>query len=222
MSTDSLSHTTRIGSRVADGVHRLIEVMDRLRSPGGCPWDAEQTHESLAKHGIEEVYELVDAIEGGDREALRDELGDVLLQVVFHARIAEEHTTDPFDFDEIAGLLADKLITRHPHVFGDATAQDAGEVHEQWERRKAEARGAASVLDGIPGSLPALARAQKVLARARRSGIEVHDPAGVGVGKSLLEMVARAEAEGRDAEGELRLAVQGFEEAFREAEASQG
>ena len=209
-----------IGSQVADGLHRLIEVMDRLRSPGGCPWDAEQTHESLAKHGIEEVYELVDAIEIGDRSGLREELGDVLLQVVFHARVAEEHPSDPFDLDEIADLVADKLIERHPHVFGDTTARDAREVHETWERVKAESRGEASMLDGIPRDLPALARAQKVLARARRSGIEVHDSAGVGVGKSLLEIVARAEAEGRDAEGELRAAIREYEEAFREAEAS--
>ncbi len=217
---DSLPWTARIGSLVADGLHRLVEVMDRLRSPGGCPWDAEQTHESLAKHGIEEVYELVDAIEGGDRRGLREELGDVLLQVVFHARVAEEHPSDPFDLDEVAGLIADKLIARHPHVFGDATARDAREVHEQWERLKVESRDTASVLDGIPGDLPALARAQKVLARARRSGIEVHDPAGVGVGKSLMEVVARAEADGRDAEGELRAAIRAYEEAFREAEAS--
>jgi XTP/dITP diphosphohydrolase len=205
---------------VADGLHRLIEAMDRLRSPGGCPWDAEQTHVSLAKHGIEEVYELVDAIEGGDRTGLREELGDVLLQVVFHARVAEEHPSDPFDLDEVAGLVADKLIERHPHVFGDAGAADAREVHELWERRKAELRATGSVLDGIPGELPALARAQKVLARARQSGFEVLDPAGVGVGKSLLEVVARAEAEGRNAEGELRAALREYEAAFREIEAS--
>jgi XTP/dITP diphosphohydrolase len=205
---------------VADGLQRLIEVMDRLRSPGGCPWDAEQTHESLAKHGIEETYELVDAIEAGDRQGLREELGDVLLQVVFHARVAEEHASDPFDLDEIAGIAADKLIERHPHVFGDISAADAQEVHETWERVKAESRGSASLLDGIPKDLPALARAQKVLTRARRAGIEVHDPAGVGIGTSLLGIVARAEAEGRDAEGELRAALRGYEQAFREAESS--
>lgn len=202
-----------------DGIQRLVEVMDRLRSPDGCPWDREQTHESLIRHAIEEVYELADAIEFGTREDLREELGDVLLQVVFHARIAEEHPSDPFDLNEIAGCVADKLVERHPHVFGDAVVADAKDVHEIWERVKEESRTTGSVLDGIPRDLPALARAQKVLERARRAGIEFYDPAGRGVGKSLLEAVARAEAEGRDAEAELRAATRGLEEAVRLAEA---
>ena len=192
--------------------------MDRLRSPGGCPWDGEQTHGSLAKHGIEEMYELVDAIEADDRTGLREELGDVLLQVVFHARVAEEHPTDPFDLDTVAGLVADKLIERHPHVFGDAEAPRRRDAHMAWERMKAQSRNTASVLDGIPKDLPALARAQKTLARTNRSGLDVRDPAGVGIGPSLLRIVARAEAEGRDAEGELRAAVRRYEAAVREAE----
>ncbi len=193
--------------------------MDRLRSPGGCPWDAEQTHESLVRHAVEEVYELADAIEAGTRSELREELGDVLLQVVFHSRIAEEHPTEPFGLDDVAGQVADKLVERHPHVFGDEVAADAREVHDTWERVKAESRQTGSILDGIPRDLPALARAQKALERARGAGIKYHDPAGSGVGKSLLEIVARAEAEGRDAEGELRAATRGLEEAIREAEA---
>lgn len=193
--------------------------MDRLRSPGGCPWDAEQTHESLVPHAIEESYELVDAIECGTRADLREELGDVLLQVVFHARVAEEHPTDPFDLDEVAGLVADKLVERHPHVFGNATVSSADEVHAHWERVKAESKARDSVLDGIPHALPALARAQKVLSRARRAGLEARDPAGVGVGRVLLEAVARAEAEGVDAEGELRAATRALEAAIREVEA---
>jgi XTP/dITP diphosphohydrolase len=203
---------------VADGFDHLVEVMDRLRSPGGCPWDADQTHQSLAPHAIEETYELVDAIETGTRADLREELGDVLLQVVFHARLAEEHPTDPFGIDEVARLVAEKLIERHPHVFGDTSVTNVAEVHETWERTKAASKSRASVLDGIPVALPALARAQKVLSRARRSGIEYHDPAGVGVGKALLEIVARAEVEGLDAEGALRGAVAALEVAIRESE----
>jgi XTP/dITP diphosphohydrolase len=204
---------------VADGLQRLIEVMDRLRSPGGCPWDAEQTHESLARHAIEETYELVEAIECGTRADLREELGDVLLQVVFHARIAQEHPTDAFDLDEVAGLVADKLVERHPHVFGDTTVSGVDEVHEYWERIKAESKARGSILDGIPTALPALARAQKVLSRVHRAGLDVQGPAGVGVGKALLDAVARAEAEGVDAEGELRAATRAIEDAIREAEA---
>lgn len=201
-----------------DGIRRLIEAMDRLRSPGGCPWDGEQTHESLVKHALEEAYELADAVETGSRRDLREELGDVLLQVVFHARIAQDHPSDPFDFDEVAGLVADKLVERHPHVFGDGVAGDSGEVHEAWERAKAESRATGSVLDGMPRDLPALARAQKVLQRARRADLEYQEPAGCGVGRRLLEVVARAEAEGRDAEGELRAVTRRLEESIREAE----
>ncbi len=201
-----------------DGLTRLIEVMDRLRSPGGCPWDAEQTHASLARHAIEEVFELVEAVETGTREDLREELGDVLLQVVFHARIAEEHPTDPFGIDDVASSLVDKLVERHPHVFADTTVENSGEVHERWERIKAASKNRDSVLDGIPTALPALQRAQKVLARATRSGLAYRAEAGVGVGPSLLEIVARAEAEGVDAEGALRDATRSLESAVREAE----
>jgi XTP/dITP diphosphohydrolase len=193
--------------------------MDRLRSPGGCPWDAEQTHESLARHAIEEAHELVEAIESGTRADLREELGDVLLQVVFHARVAQEHPTDPFDLDEVAGVVADKLIERHPHVFGDVAVSSANEVHENWERIKAESKARGSILDGIPTALPSLARAQKVLSRAHRAGLDARGPAGVGVGKALLDVVARAEAEGLDAEGELRAATRALEVAIREVEA---
>ena len=135
--------------------------MDRLRSPGGRPWDAEQTHASLGRHAIEEVDELAEAIEGGTREDLREELGDVLLQVLFHARIAQEHPTHPFGIEEVASALSDKLVERHPHVFGDVEVSGAHEVHANWERIKDESKARASVLDGIPEALPALQRAQK-------------------------------------------------------------
>lgn len=204
---------------MGDEFARLIEVMDRLRSPGGCPWDAEQTHESLARHAIEEAHELAEAIEGGTREDLREELGDVLLQVVFHARIAQEHPTAPFGIDEVAATLTEKLVARHPHVFGDVSVSGADEVHANWERIKGEAKNRASVLDGIPAALPALQRAQKVLSRAERAGIPYRAEAGIGIGAFLLGIVARAEAEGVDAEGALRDSVRSLERAVREAEA---
>jgi len=203
---------------VADAFARLVEVMDRLRSPDGCPWDAEQTHLSLARHAIEEAYELAEAIEAGTREDLREELGDVLLQVVFHARIAQEDPTDPFGIDDVASDLVDKLVERHPHVFADTAVSGPEEVHANWERIKSEKKGRESVLDGIPAALPALQRAQKVLSRAQRSGLPFRAEAGVGVGHALLDVVARAQAEGVDAEGALREATRDFERAVREAE----
>ena len=193
--------------------------MDRLRSPGGCPWDAEQTHESLVRHAIEEVYELADAIATGSREDLREELGDVLLQVIFHARIAQEHPTDPFGIDDVAAALTDKLVARHPHVFGDVAVSGSDEVHANWERIKGETKNRDSILEGVPSALPALQRAQKILARADREGLRVRAEAGVDVGTSLLALVARAEAEGVDAEGALRDATRSLERAVREAEA---
>ncbi len=202
-----------------DALSHLIEVMDRLRSPGGCPWDAEQTHESLVRHAIEEVYELADAIDRGNREDLREELGDVLLQVIFHARIAQDHPTDPFGIDEVATALADKLIERHPHVFGDVAVSGPDEVHANWERIKGETKNRGSILEGVPSALPALQRAQKILSRAEREGLQFRAEAGVDIGTALLALVARAEAEGVDAEGALRDATRSLERAVRDAEA---
>ncbi len=193
--------------------------MDTLRSPGGCPWDAEQTHESLVRYALEEVYELADAVETGDRAELREELGDVLLQVVFHARVAQDHPDDPFTIDDVANACADKLVERHPHVFGDAEPEDMAALHAQWDKIKAESKSRESILEGIPVSQPALARAQQVLSRAQRAGLAYQDGAGVGIGKQLLELVARAQAEGVNAEGELRAAVRSLEDAVRQAEA---
>ncbi|MFW7414487.1 nucleoside triphosphate pyrophosphohydrolase [Demequina sp. SO4-18] len=202
------------------GLARLVEVMDRLRSPGGCPWDAEQTHESLAPYALEEVHELLEAIETGTRADLREELGDVLLQVVFHARVAAEHAEDPFDIDDVATSVADKLVERHPHVFADADAATAEQVSANWERIKKATKGRDSVMDGIPASQPALARAQKVISRASRAQLDVRDPAGVGIGPQLLAIVARAQAEGVDAEAALRQATRDYETAAREAESA--
>ncbi|MEI9908009.1 MAG: MazG family protein [Actinomycetota bacterium] len=114
----------------------LVAVMDRLRSPGGCVWDAEQTHESLLKYLLEESYEYIEAVETSDREAMREELGDVLLQVYFHARMAEEHPTEPFSIEDVAKSVAEKLVRRHPHVFGDAVVSSSDEVLENWEALK--------------------------------------------------------------------------------------
>lgn len=201
------------------GIARLVDIMDRLRSPGGCPWDAEQTHESLAKHALEETYELIEAIEEGTRADLREELGDVLLQVVFHARVATEHPDDPFDIDDVAHTVADKLIERHPHVFDDSgETLSAQDTHARWENIKKATQGRQSVMDGIPLAQPALARAQKVITRASRAGLKVADPAGVGIGEQLLEVVARAQAEGVDAESALRQATRDYEQAARQAE----
>ena len=116
---------------MASELLRLLEVMDRLRSPGGCPWDAEQTHQSLIKYLLEESYEFVDAVDADDRSAMREELGDVLLQVYFHSRIAQDHPSDPFSIDDVAAGIADKLIRRHPHVFGDVQAETSDEVRSE-------------------------------------------------------------------------------------------
>ncbi|WP_309232718.1 MazG family protein, partial [Actinotalea sp. JY-7885] len=151
------------------GLADLVAVMDRLRSPGGCPWDAEQTHRSLTRYAVEEVHELVEAIETDDRAALREELGDVLLQVVFHARIASEHPSEPFDVDDVAAGVAAKLRRRHPHVFAGTVVRDAAEVSSRWDEIKRAEKGRTSALDGVPAALPALARAQAVLSRAGRS-----------------------------------------------------
>jgi MazG family protein len=147
----------------------LVRVMARLRAPGGCPWDAEQTHHTLGRHLLEETYETLDAIDRGDDAGLREELGDVLLQVVFHAQIASDE--GGWDIDDVAQGIVDKLIRRHPHVFADARVSGADEVLVNWERIKAEERGERPpVDDAIPGALPALARAAKVQRRAAGFG----------------------------------------------------
>ncbi|HEY3436045.1 MAG TPA: MazG family protein [Actinotalea sp.] len=212
----------------------LVAVMDRLRSPGGCPWDAEQTHASLVPFAIEEVYEVAEAVETGDREGLREELGDLLLQVVFHARIAEEHPTEPFTLGDVAAGTAEKLRRRHPHVFADATVRDAEHQTRRWDEIKKAEKDRSSALDGIPAALPALARAQAVLARGRRASLDVGSataPDGsvvasaggapadeVAVGQELLEVVRRAELAGVDADAALRRAVRELEERVRTSE----
>ncbi len=150
---------------------QAVAVMDRLRSPGGCPWDAAQTHRSLAQYLLEETYETLEAIETGDSALLREELGDLLLQVLFHARLGEElPEAERFGIDEVAGDLVAKLVHRHPHVFADVSVDSADEVNENWERLKAAEKGRTSSVDGVPMGQPALALAAKLVSRANRAG----------------------------------------------------
>ncbi|MEU2622599.1 nucleoside triphosphate pyrophosphohydrolase [Streptomyces sp. NPDC007157] len=200
------------GARLLD----LVQVMDRIRAE--CPWSSRKTHEGLAKYAIEEAYELVEAIETGDRDELREELGDVLLQVIFHARIAEEDPDAPFSVDDVAGGIVAKLIHRHPHVFGDETASTPEEVKEHWLRTKAIEKRRESVTDGIPLAQPGLALASKLASRVRTAGLEVPLPQAQGIGYELLALAVRAEAEGTDPEAALRAAARAYRDAVRVAE----
>ncbi len=195
------------GGRLLD----VVATMDRLRSPGGCPWDAEQTHESLAPYLVEEAHEVLGAIEGGDRAHLAEELGDVLLQVVFHARVAEEAAEGAFDIDTVAGLLVDKLVRRHPHVFADGDASTPAEVEQAWERIKAQEKGAgtdggggyaADLLHGIPVGLPGELAAEKVLARVRRRELSPSPEAVVRLERARAAL-ASAEVDVRAALADL-------------------
>lgn len=155
---------------------RLVEVMDRLRSPGGCPWDGEQTHQSLIKYLLEESYEFVDSVDENDRNAMREELGDILLQVYFHSRIAEEDKTDPFNIEDVARGITEKLIRRHPHVFADEKVNSSDELLANWERLKAEEKGRTSATEGVALSQPALPLLTKLIYRADKNGIELNLP----------------------------------------------
>jgi len=189
-------------------IERLLAIMARLRDPErGCPWDLEQDFRSIAPHTIEEAYEVADAIDRGDLRALRDELGDLLFQVAFHARLAGEQRA--FQFDDVVAAICDKLTRRHPHVFGDAVVADAGEQTRAWERMKREeraARGEDGVLADVPLALPALARARKLGARAAQAGFDWPDASGprAKVDEELAEL-DRATAVGDDGAREAEL-----------------
>ena len=191
-----------------------VTVMDRLRSPGGCPWDAEQDHDSLRRYLVEETYELLDAIEQRDRASLREELGDVLLQVLFHARVAAEDGTDPFDVDEVAAGLVSKLVSRHPNVFADDGAVlDAEPQHARWEELKQREKQRESVVDGVATGQPAAALAAKLVQRADRGGLPQDLlPAGESVGERLFALVAQARLGGADPEDDLRGTALAFAE----------
>ena len=198
-------------------------VMDRLRSPGGCPWDAEQDHKSLRQYLVEETYELLEAIEDGDRAALREELGDVLLQVLFHARIAAEDAEEPFGIDEVAGDLVAKLVGRHPHVFSghDPAVHDATSQQHRWEELKQVEKQRESSVDGVAGGQPAVALAGKLAQRVARAGFPVDLlPEGDDTGTTLFAVAALAKLAGEDPETELRAVARRFEADVRAAERS--
>ena len=198
-------------------LERLREVMARLRVE--CPWDATQTHASLIPHLFEEAGEVVDAVETGTSEDLEEELGDLLLQVYFHARIAEDEGR--FDVEDVARGIADKLIRRHPYVFADAEVP--ADLRATWEQRKRAEKGCSSSLDGIADALSVVARAQKVVSRSRSHGVAVDLPdAPIGaeeVGRGIVDLVARAQASGVDADAAARAAVRALEARIRDAEA---
>lgn len=209
------------GSRLLD----VVSVMDQLRSPGGCPWDAEQTHSSLAPYLVEETFETLAAIDGDDPDALRDELGDVLLQVAFHARIGEESEERAWSIDDVAAALVDKLVRRHPHVFADGSATSAAEVEQNWHRLKEQERPRQSIVDGVPLALPALALSEKLLSRSVKAGLplEVDEPELPEdlderlLGTLLFGIVSVARRRGIDAESALRRFAHDFAEQARRA-----
>lgn len=194
---------------------RLREVMDRLRSPSGCPWDAEQNHESLIKYLLEESYEFIEAVESGNRDDMKEELGDLLLQVYFHSRIAEEDPDQPFDIEDVAGAVADKLVSRHPHVFGDTKVESSEEVLTNWERLKNAEKGRTSFADGVAIGQPALQLAAKLVTRAAKNNLPVPEMSTPGdgeqeLGQALLSLISWAVANQIDAEAALRKAALAF------------
>ena len=209
------------GARLLD----VVGVMDRLRSPEGCPWDAEQTHASLATYLVEETFEVLAAIDADDPDALREELGDVLLQVVFHARIAEESEKREWSIDDVASGLVDKLVRRHPHVFADGEAVTADDVERSWQQIKEQEQPRRTVFDGVPLALPALALSEKLLSRSVRAGLEleVDEPELPDdldehlLGVLLFGIVSAARRRGLDAESALRRFAHEFAEQARRA-----
>jgi XTP/dITP diphosphohydrolase len=208
-------------------IEELLKIMARLRAPNGCPWDREQDHRSLRWHAVEEVYELMDAIEAGDDHELEEELGDLLLQVVFHCQLARERGA--FDFERVARHLADKLLRRHPHVFGKVKVKDVDQVWANWEKiKRAEKHGTRharpSALDGIPKHLPALLRAEKLIKKARRAKLAIGAPrlrrrTRARLAEELFELVRYAQSMGWSAEELLRAETHKRECVCREVEA---
>ena len=195
---------------------RLREVMDKLRSPGGCPWDAEQDHSSLLKYLLEESYEFIESVENNDRVAMQEELGDLLLQVYFHSRMAEEDAKQPFNIEDVAKSVADKLIRRHPHVFAGEIVDSSADVLENWEKQKASEKGRTSAIDGVPLAQPALPLATKVLYRLKKLNYDlaVSEPIKLKedidqdqFGQILLGLITQAVDKGLDPEAALRQAT---------------
>lgn len=205
----------------------LLQVMSKLRSPQGCPWDREQDHLTLRRHAIEEVYELIDAIETRDDHEMAEELGDLLLQVVFHCQLARERGA--FDFEKVTRHLVDKLIRRHPHVFGTTKVKDVDEVWANWEKiKQAEKQGThlerKSAFDGIPKHLPALLRAEKLVKKAHKAKLPVDGitlkpkPSKSALAQQLFTLAAEAHRHGWDAEELLAAEVKKREKAWRKLE----
>jgi XTP/dITP diphosphohydrolase len=217
-------------------LEELIAVLEKLRAPGGCAWDAEQTHESLVKYLVEETYELVDAIERGDRDEMIEELGDVLYQVVFHSDIAAHTPGEDFTLEDVAANMTAKMIGRHPHVFGDSSQKEAlniqsgSDVSGMWdELKKADKGGRTSVLDGIPQGMPALALADKVLGKAEKLGLIDADAPGAlelsneeELGGVLLAIVTSARLNGLDSERALRTVLRELQDEIRDVEKNGG
>jgi MazG family protein len=207
-------------------IEDLLRVMAKLRSPQGCPWDQEQDHMTLRRHAIEEVYELIDAIEAGDDHEMAEELGDLLLQVVFHCQMAQERGA--FTFERVTRTLVDKLIRRHPHVFGNTKVKDVDEVWANWEQiKKAEKQGTRherpSALDGIPKHLPALLRVEKLVKKARKAKLltdskPTRKASKTAVAKQLFTLAQIAQANGWSAEELLSDEIKRLEKAWRKTE----
>jgi XTP/dITP diphosphohydrolase len=187
--------------------------MDKLRSPGGCPWDAEQDHASLLKYLLEESYEFIESVENNDRQAMQEELGDLLLQVYFHSRMAEEDATQPFNIEDVAKSVADKLIRRHPHVFAGALVESSEDVLENWEKQKAAEKGRTSAIDGVPLAQPALPLATKVIYRLNKLNYDLPISKPISLpseinqdqfGQILLGLISQAVEKGLDPEAALR------------------
>lgn len=215
--------------KTKSSIEQLLEVMARLRAPDGCPWDREQDHRSISLHTIEEVYELIDAIEAGDDVEMAEELGDLLLQVVFHCQMASERSA--FDFETVAQRLVDKLIRRHPHVFGDSKVKTIDAIWTQWDQiKKTEKKGTVherpSALDGIPRHLPSLMRAEKLLKKAHKAGLNAAQkatpppfkPTKAQLGSSLMALVQYAHSKGWSAEDALRRELNKTERVWRRKE----
>jgi XTP/dITP diphosphohydrolase len=187
--------------------------MDKLRSPGGCPWDAEQDHASLLKYLLEESYEFIESVENNDRQAMQEELGDLLLQVYFHSRMAEEDATQPFNIEDVAKSVADKLIRRHPHVFAGALVDSSEDVLENWEKQKAAEKGRTSAIDGVPLAQPALPLATKIIYRLNKLNYDLPISKPISLpseinqdqfGQILLGLISQAVEKGLDPEAALR------------------
>ena len=195
---------------------RLREVMNKLRSPGGCPWDAEQDHASLLKYLLEESYEFIESVENNDRQSMQEELGDLLLQVYFHSRMAEEDAKQPFDIEDVAKSVTDKLIRRHPHVFGGQPVGTSEDVLENWEKQKAAEKGRTSAIDGVPLAQPALSLATKVIYRLNKLNYDLPISKPISLareidqdqfGQILLGLITQAVERALDPEAALRSAT---------------